>query len=542
LAAYGLEQGFVVRIGVFVVMDKGQRMSNIPQTTDVIVIGSGIGGLSCAALLAKYGYQVLVLESHSIPGGAAHGFERQGFKFDSGPSLYSGLTGTSLSNPLRQVLTAIEQPLDCVTYDSWDCHLPEGCFPAQVGSAPFLEILRQLRGEGAVAEWQQLQTVMEPLGRIVTTLPMAAFRFDLGAMLTTGHFMPKLLPYLGNLPQLLGPFSQVMDRVVKDPFIRNWLDLLCFLLSGLPAQGTSAAEMAFMFADWYRPGVVLDYPIGGSAALVNALVKGLQAYGGQLQLSAHVQQILVDEGRATGVKLRSGDTIQAKKAVISAISTWDLLPLLPPEAVPKRYCQQSAQIPACPSFMHLHLGIDGQGLRADLPCHAIVVNDWQRGVDAPQNVVVVSMPSAVDSSLAPAGQHVIHAYTPATEPYQLWQGLDRHGPEYAALKQERSQVLWQAIERVIPDVRDRAQVTLVGTPLTHERFLRRHRGSYGPALAAGESWFPGPSTPLPGLLTCGDSTFPGIGLPAVAASGMIAAHSLVSVPQHLQLLREIQLI
>lgn len=67
-----------------------------------------------------------------------------------------------------------------------------------------------------------------------------------------------------------------MDEVVEDEFIRNWLDLLCFMLSGLPAHGTSAAEMAFMFAEWYRPDVTLDYPVGGSEAIVDALIRGLK--------------------------------------------------------------------------------------------------------------------------------------------------------------------------------------------------------------------------------------------------------------------------
>jgi phytoene dehydrogenase-like protein len=70
-----------------------------------------------------------------------------------------------------------------------------------------------------------------------------------------GQFVPSLWQQLGNLPTLTGPFSRIVDRVVHDPFIRNWLDLLSFLLSGLPADSTSAAEVAFMFADWYRPGV-----------------------------------------------------------------------------------------------------------------------------------------------------------------------------------------------------------------------------------------------------------------------------------------------
>ncbi len=60
---------------------------------------------------------------------------------------------------------------------------------------------------------------------------------------------------------------------IKDPFIRQWLDLLCFLLSGLPADGTIAAEVAFMFQEWYKPASKLEFPRGGSQAMVQALVR-----------------------------------------------------------------------------------------------------------------------------------------------------------------------------------------------------------------------------------------------------------------------------
>ena len=92
------------------------------ETVDVVVIGSGIGGLCCAALLARYGFQVVVCESHSFPGGAAHAFERQGFHFDSGPSLYSGLSYRPSANPLRQVLDALDEDLPWLTYDAWGCY------------------------------------------------------------------------------------------------------------------------------------------------------------------------------------------------------------------------------------------------------------------------------------------------------------------------------------------------------------------------------------------------------------------------------------
>jgi len=103
--------------------------------------------------------------------------------------------------------------------------------------------------------------------------------------------------------------------------------------------------------------------------------------------------------------------------------------------------------------------------------------------------------------------------------------------------------MWRAVERALGlgFKREKCEVSLVGTPLTHQRFLRRNRGTYGPAIEAGKGTFPGHSTPIPQLLCCGDSTFPGIGVPAVAASGAIVANSLVPVSKHSQLLDAIGL-
>lgn len=508
-------------------------------TADVVVIGSGMGGLCCAALLASYGLEVIVCESHSLPGGAAHGFQRQGFTFDSGPSLYSGLSYSPSANPLRQVLDAVGADLPWATYDTWGCCLPEGNLTTRVGADAFVETIRALRGEQAVAQWRQLQRIMAPLAAAAVAIPPAALRLDWGAVLTAGYFAPALVRQMPNVLKLTGSFAQVMNGVVEDPFLRNWLDLLCFLLSGLPADGTSAAEVAFMFAEWYQPGVVLDYPMGGSGALVGALVQALVRHGGRLQLNAHVEQVCVEGDRAVGVTLRHGQTIRARQAVVSNASIWDTLPLLPPGAVPPSFVQHRQAIPACDSFMHLHLGIDATQMRPDLACHYIVVNDWSMGVTAPQNVVLVSIPSVLDPSLAPPDKHVIHAYTPGNEPYDLWQGGDRHSNAYTQQKHQRAEVLWQALERIIPDIRQRCDLTLIGTPLTHQRFLQRYRGSYGPAIRAGNGLFPGALTPLRGLLCCGDSTFPGIGLPAVAASSMIAAHTLTSVSKHVKMLKNI---
>ncbi|GMN26907.1 hypothetical protein TIFTF001_001455 [Ficus carica] len=516
---------------------------------DVVVIGSGIGGLCCGGLLARYQQDVIVLESHDIPGGAAHSFEIKGFKFDSGPSLFSGFQSRGpQANPLAQVLDALGERIPCATYDSWMVYVPEGEFLSRIGPTEFFKDLEKHASPNAVQEWQKLLDAVLPLSAAAMALPPLALRGDLGVLSTAAaRYTPSLLKsFIQMGPQgalgatkLLRPFSEIIDSLgLKDPFIRNWVDLLSFLLAGVKSNDILSAEMIYMFAEWYKPGCCLEYPLHGSAAVVDALVRGLQKFGGRLSLRSHVDKVVVENSRATGVKLRSGQFIRAKKAVVSNASMWDTLKLLPRDVLPKSYVDGVNMTPQCESFMHLHLGFDAEGISEDLGIHHIVVNDWDRGVDADQNVVLISVPSVLSPDLAPPGKHVLHAYLPGTEPYSLWTGLDRRSAEYKNLKSERSEVMWRAVERALGPgfTREKCEVKLVGSPLTHEKFLRRHRGTYGPAIQAGKGSFPGHSTPIPQLYCCGDSTFPGIGVPAVAASGAIVANSLVSVSQHSQLL------
>ncbi|CAK8564523.1 unnamed protein product [Lathyrus sativus] len=516
---------------------------------DVIVIGSGIGGLSCAALLARYEQNVVVLESHDVAGGAAHSFDVKGYKFDSGPSLFSGLQSRGpQANPLAQVLDALGESVPCATYDSWMVYVPEADFLSRIGPTEFLKDLQNYAGSEAVQEWQKLLDAIRPLSTAAMALPPLSIRGDFGVLYTAAaRYAPSLFnTFLQMGPQaairstqLLSPFSQILDSLeLKHPFIRNWIDLLSFLLAGVKSDSILSAEMVYMFAEWYKPGGCLEYPLDGSAGIIDALVRGLEKFGGRISLQSHVEKIVIENDRAVGVKLRSGQFIRAKKAVVSNASMWDTLKLLPEEIVQKSYSERINTTRQCESFMHLHLGFDAEGIRDDLGIHHIVVNDWERGVDADQNVVLISVPSVLTPNLAPSGKHVLHAYLPGTEPFELWEGLDRRSAEYRNLKAQRSEIMWRAVERAVGEgfSREKCEVKLVGSPLTHERFLRRNRGTYGPAVKAGKDTFPGHSTTIPQLYCCGDSTFPGIGVPAVAASGAIVANSLVSVSQHSQLL------
>ncbi|KAJ9687618.1 hypothetical protein PVL29_016198 [Vitis rotundifolia] len=301
---------------------------------DVVVIGSGIGGLCCSGLLARYQQDVLVLESHDRPGGAAHSFKIRDYEFDSGPSLFSGFQSRGpQANPLAQVLEK---------YGSRD----------------------------AVREWEKLLDAVLPMSAAAMALRPPSIRGYLGVISTaaTRYAPPLLKSFVQMGPQgalgatkLLRPLSEIMDSLdLKDSFIRNWVDLLAFMLAGVKSNGILSVEMVYMFAEWYKPGCTLEYPLQGTGAVVDALVGGMQKFGGRLSLESHVEKIVVENDQAIGVKLRSGQFIRAKKAVVSNASMWDTLNLLPKEAVPKSYQDRMKTAPQCESCMHLHLGFDAE--------------------------------------------------------------------------------------------------------------------------------------------------------------------------------------
>ncbi len=191
------------------------------------------------------------------------------------------------------------------------------------------------------------------------------------------------------------------------------------------------------------------------------------------------------------------------------------------------------------SFLHLHVGIDASDLPADLESHHVAVKSWD-DIRSEQNVVIVSIPSLLDPTLAPKGKHNIHAYLAGNESYDVWEGLKRGDQKYKDLKVERSQRLWEVLEQIIPDVRKRVETSSVGTPLTIDRFCRRDRGNYGPAIKGKQTFFPGPHhLQIEGLVHCGDSTNPGIGLPSAAASGMAAAHAIAPIWKQWQSLEDL---
>lgn len=486
---------------------------------DVIIIGSGIGGLCAGALLAKTGRKVLICESHSLPGGAAHSFSRDGFHFDSGPSFYCALNPPS-SNPLTLVLESIGESLPVIPYDPLGYyHFPDFTFPVYCNLDRYTEEVSKITPQGAeeLKLFHRSLLALDDCLKDISILHLSAdWRVVFELISRSGLSLLKALPQLDKINSSTG---RIMDRFVSDSWVRQLIDLECFLLSGLKAEGTIAPEIAFMLGERNRCQV--EYPIGGSGAIIEALIRGFKRFGGEIRLNSHVEKILVNTGKVTGIKLRRGETIAAP-IIISNASIWDTYShLLNLEDLPSDYRRQSLATPPIDSFIHLHLGIKAEGLKNLDGHHVVIHNPEVVDITTPGNTCMISIPSVWDYNLCPPEHHLIHAYT--LEPYGGWEKNEN----YAVKKRERAESLYRAIAKIIPDIRDRIVLELIGTPLTHQRYLRRYRGTYGPGIPAGKGLFPSCHTPISGLYRVGDSTLPGIGVPAVAASGIFCANTIL---------------
>ena len=166
---------------------------------DVIIIGSGIGGLCCGSLLALAGEKVLICEAHSRAGGVAHGFKRGGFNFESGPSLWSGLGCWPTTNPLGQILHILNEKVEVKEYKSWKVLFPEADFDLEVGSEPFRKVIKNLRGEKSLYEWDSFVKSVKPISNIINQTPLLTSSPDNLNIVEILNLTRKFLPNIGSL-------------------------------------------------------------------------------------------------------------------------------------------------------------------------------------------------------------------------------------------------------------------------------------------------------------------------------------------------------
>lgn len=485
---------------------------------DVIVIGSGIGGLVTATQLAAKGAKVLVLERYVIPGGSAGYFKREGYRFDVGASMIFGFGTQGTTNLLTRALDAVNVSLETIPDPvQIQYHLPGGLdLKVHQSYEKFLQELTAYfphERQGIRSFYDECWKVFNCLNR------MELLSLEEPRYLTRAFFQHPLacLGLAKYLPQNAG---DVARRYISDRTLLKFIDMECYCWSVVPADLTPMINAGMVFSDRHYGGI--NYPKGGVGQIAQKLVEGLEKTGGQIQYQARVTKILTEKGRAVGVQLASGKVYHAQR-IVSNSTRWDTFEkLLPASKMPKAERKWQQRYQKSPSFISLHLGVEAKVLLPDTECHHILLEDWDN-MEAAEGTVFVSIPTLLDPSLAPAGYHIIHTFTPCE--IEAWQGLTPS--EYEQKKEEAAGRIIGRLEKIFPGLDTGLDYMEVGTPRTHRRFLGREDGTYGPIprrKLLGLLGMPFNRTTVPGLYCVGDSTFPGQGLNAVAFSGFACAH------------------
>jgi len=475
---------------------------------DIIVIGSGIGGLSAAALLAKRGRQVIVFEQHFLAGGYCTSWERgvrRGSKrlryvFDAGVHDVSGLGERGPVRNLQRQL-GIEEEIDwrlmSHEYILGDLHIK---VPHDAGE--FVQVL----GNHFPDEWAQIKAFFDEIKLVYRELYADIERTGgVPRPPNTAAEMlayPKTHPHAYKWMEVL--FGKMLDTYFRDEHLKEFLSVLTGYLSDDPTALTVGA-MAPIFGYYFDGGY---YPVGGSQSFANALVRVIEENGGKVRLRTPVSRVMIENGKALGVALANGERYYAEAIISNADARRTFLELVGREYLPKTFVQQIETLKPSTSAFIVFLGVD---YVPDIAPIAMVDD------------IGIMMPSKVDPSLAPPGHSAITLIKlmPQAEA-ATW---DRQSPDYTKRKRECGDELIAVAERAIPNLHQHIIYRQEGSPPTFARYAWTINGAiYGPA--AGQPLLP-MKTPIERLYLAGAGTFPGGGgVEAVVISGTVAADTI----------------
>ena len=485
---------------------------------DVVVVGAGIAGLTAAALLAREGLTVELLEAHQQSGGCAGTFRRGPYTFDVGATQVAGLEpGGSHQRLLAHFGLPLPQatPLDpaCVV------DLADGRPPVRIFRDPArwkAEREQQFPGSGRF--WQLCATLHGANWAFASRDPVLPPRslWDLGKLL------PALRP--ANLASGLLAAASVADLLTLtgcggDPRLRRFLDLQLRLYSQEPAEGTAALYGATVLAMGQAP-LGLSHLQGSMQVLSQQLEQALAAGGGQLRLRHRVSDLerSNEPGGGAGWRVR-GERFERQAADVVLALPVQSLPDLLGEQLPAGYRQRLAQLPDPSGALVFYGAVERALLPANCPAHLQL--DW-----ADPGSLFVSVSHEGDGR-APAGlATVIASLFTAAKP---WFGLEASA--YDQAKAEALAAMQRGLESLLGISSEQWRHAELATPRGFERWTGRPFGFVG-GLGQHPSRF-GPfglasRTPLPGLWLCGDSIHPGEGTAAVGLSALMACRQLLA--------------
>lgn len=488
---------------------------------DVVVIGSGLGGLAAAGILAHRGLRTAIFEQAPRVGGCCGSVRHGDYQFDVGATvvLFSHLIEQYYQAIGRSMADYVEfLPIDplfqIVDPDGKRFEIPTS--PEETGRV-FASFSRE-DGEG----WRRFSKTAETgMARAMTelfTAPLQTF--------ADAREISRSLPSMGgDRGYLLQSFETTLRSFFRSESILGALSLASYSVGLPPALAPGYA--AFLSYSEHQGSY---YPRGGMKAIPEGMARAFAQDGGEIHLESPVAAILTEGRRAMGLRLADGRELRAR-VVISDVNARVVYGRLLPRTLLPRWARLAVRsLALSQSSAMLMLGVEGDegfgghhtlfstGLEA---MNRIWFEDYERGRPSRGGYLLASVPSATDASLAPPGHHVVHLHTLA--PYAL-----SGGRKWDDIREAEAERMLDFLERDFGvALRDRVRFMRLSTPVDLERDVGLHRGAlYGleSGLLSTAMFRPRMrSSVIDNLYLAGSSVHLGGGIPPCLGSGMIAA-------------------
>jgi C-3',4' desaturase CrtD len=495
--------------------------------TRAVIVGAGVGGLTVAALLAKAGLSVHVLEAHVYAGGCAGTFYHQGYRFDAGATLPAGFYSGGPMDLVGRAVGVKAWPVQ-PSNPAMVVHLPDATPPGGLAAVARWtgesrwEERRRAFGYDADQFWRWQEDTSDALWDLALRMPSWPPQTprELASLLRDG------LDWIGD--DLKGRLDPRLALDATRPLaahlrgagerLRLFVDAQLLIAAQTTSRYTNALYGASAL-DLPRRGVV--HAAGGMGAIAKTLVQAVRDNGGEVTFRQQVTRIVREGGRPVAVETKKGLTVPADLVIIN-LPPWNIVDLLDGDRPPRLQRLPPKPEKLWGAFM-VYAGVDGAAVPPNMPLHHQIVLREPFGNG---NTVFLSLSPAWDEERAPEGRRAVTLST-HTELSPWWDLFERDRPGYEVRREAVADRVLQAAEKVLPGLREGADLILPGTPVTFQRFTRRAWGWVGgfPQTSLFRAW--GPRL-APGQWLVGDSIFPGQSVPAVALGGLRVARSVLA--------------
>ena len=475
----------------------------------VVIIGGGIAGLCTGVYLRKHGFETEILEMHAVSGGLATAWVRKGYTFENCVHWFVG--------------SAEGKPLNATWKEVFD-----------IGRLRFLndpvyQVLEKAgrsmvihRAPGAlerelIAKAPEDKSAIKEFARNVRKF--SKFRFPEGDSLPANLFaMIRMIPYLPALSKYGKTTMGKLGQNFRDPLLR------AFFTAGL--EDLSALAIIMSLA-WMADGNA-GYPIGGSPALIGLIEEHYRELGGRIRFKERVERILVENGRASGVRLAGGETVAADVVVSAADGRATIFDMLDGKYIGPKHKKAYETYRPFPSYVLVSFGV-----AADMsgePGSLVVFQDPPVEID-PQTRAewLFFRIFNFDPTFAPEGKTSVVAFL-ATYNDTYWRNLRvKNMSRYQAEKKQIADRVTAAFEARFPQAKGKFEVVDIATPATVERYTGNWRGSMEGWLLTPTTGFKSLPTTLPGLkdfYMAGQWLSPGGGLPSGVMTGRAVARRI----------------